>query len=82
VTRVIASAEEVARARSDLLGAAGPVIVVAKIGAEPAPLVLPPRDGPYLKDRFRQALLGEHGVPRPLPEGLVLPLNERTGAGG
>jgi thiamine pyrophosphate-dependent acetolactate synthase large subunit-like protein len=70
LTRVIASAREVTRARSDLLGAAGPVIVV---GTASAALVLPPRDGPYLKNRFRHALLGEHGVPRPPSEGLVLP---------
>jgi len=28
------------------------------VTAEPAPLVLPPRDGVHLKDRFREALLG------------------------
>jgi hypothetical protein len=47
-------------AASDWVRAAGPVIVVAQISTEPAPLVLPPRDGGYLKNRFRQALLGEH----------------------
>lgn len=26
------------------------------------PLVLPPKDGAYLKDRFRRALLGAHGI--------------------
>lgn len=29
-----------------------------KVRAEKLPLVLPPKDGPYLKDRFRLALLG------------------------
>lgn len=29
-----------------------------KIGTQPAPRVMPPRDGSYLKDRFRRALLG------------------------
>ena len=82
VTRVIARPEEVTSARSDLLGATGPAIIVAKIGTDPAPLVLPPRDGPYLKDRFRHALLGEHSVPRPPPEGPLLPLHERTVTGG
>jgi len=31
----------------------GPTLVVAKVAAEPTPLVLPPRDGTYLKNRFR-----------------------------
>jgi hypothetical protein len=29
-----------------------------KVRAEPLPFVLPPKDGAYLKDRFRTALLG------------------------
>ncbi|XSC47560.1 hypothetical protein ACF1BQ_020175 [Bradyrhizobium sp. RDT10] len=29
-----------------------------KIDASPLPRVMPPRDGSYLKDRFRSALLG------------------------
>jgi thiamine pyrophosphate-dependent acetolactate synthase large subunit-like protein len=37
----------------------GPVLFVAKVRAEPLPFALPPRDGAFLKDRFRQALLGE-----------------------
>jgi thiamine pyrophosphate-dependent acetolactate synthase large subunit-like protein len=41
-----------------LLEAPGPVAVVAKVKAETLPRVLPPRDGAYLKDRFRTALLG------------------------
>jgi thiamine pyrophosphate-dependent acetolactate synthase large subunit-like protein len=36
--------------------AAGPLLYVAKVRAEPLPFALPPRDGAYLKDRFRQAL--------------------------
>lgn len=55
----IADKEGQARARFDLLNAAGPIVVVAKINPDPAPLVLPPRDGGYLKARFRQALLGD-----------------------
>ena len=39
--------------------APGPVFVAIKVQAEPLPRVLPPRDGAYLKDRFRTALLGE-----------------------
>ena len=36
----------------------GPVFIVVKVRAESLPLVLPPRDGVVLKDRFRTALLG------------------------
>ena len=34
----------------------GPVLVVIKVAAEPAPMALPPKDGAYLKNRFRAAL--------------------------
>jgi thiamine pyrophosphate-dependent acetolactate synthase large subunit-like protein len=37
---------------------AGPVFIAIKVRAESPPLVLPPRDGVVLKDRFRAALLG------------------------
>jgi len=36
----------------------GPLFAVVKISDEKPPLVMPPRDGSYLKDRFRAALLG------------------------
>ena len=45
-----------------LLEAPGPVAVIAKIKAETLPRVLPPRDGAFLKDRFRNALLGEEAA--------------------
>ena len=35
----------------------GPVFYDVKVRAEPLPFVLPPKDGAYLKDRFRSALL-------------------------
>jgi thiamine pyrophosphate-dependent acetolactate synthase large subunit-like protein len=35
-----------------------PVFVAIKVGIVPAPVSLPPRDGPYLRSRFREALLG------------------------
>lgn len=40
----------------------GPVLVSAKVRAEDQPLVMPPKDGAYLKDRFRLALLGASAV--------------------
>jgi thiamine pyrophosphate-dependent acetolactate synthase large subunit-like protein len=36
----------------------GPLFVNIKVTTEPAPLVLPVRDGPTLRNRFREALLG------------------------
>ena len=38
--------------------APGPVFYVIKVRAESLPFALPPKDGAYLKDRFRDALLG------------------------
>jgi thiamine pyrophosphate-dependent acetolactate synthase large subunit-like protein len=44
-------------------GATGPVFYDIKVRAEDLPLVMPPKDGVLLKDRFRAALLGsEAGV--------------------
>jgi thiamine pyrophosphate-dependent acetolactate synthase large subunit-like protein len=36
----------------------GPLFVNIKVTTEPVPLVLPVRDGPTLRNRFREALLG------------------------
>jgi thiamine pyrophosphate-dependent acetolactate synthase large subunit-like protein len=36
----------------------GPLFVDIKVTTEPVPLVLPVRDGPTLRNRFREALLG------------------------
>jgi thiamine pyrophosphate-dependent acetolactate synthase large subunit-like protein len=41
--------------------APGPVFYTIKVRAEPLPFALPPKDGAYLKDRFRTALLGAGG---------------------
>lgn len=40
----------------------GPVMVVIKVSPDPVPLVIPPKDGQYLKTRFREAVLGDPGV--------------------
>ena len=42
--------------------ASGPALSVVKVRAERLPLVMPPRDGAYLKDRFRHALIGRNAV--------------------
>jgi thiamine pyrophosphate-dependent acetolactate synthase large subunit-like protein len=36
----------------------GPLFAAVKVSDKPDPMVLPPRDGAYLKHRFRTALLG------------------------
>jgi thiamine pyrophosphate-dependent acetolactate synthase large subunit-like protein len=59
--RTIRDDDEVAAARTALLSTRGPVLVVAKVTADPVPVVLPPRDGAYLKNRFRRAVLGVEG---------------------
>ena len=40
----------------------GPVFYVAKVSAEMPPTVYPPLDGPFAKDRFRAAVLGDSAV--------------------
>ena len=40
----------------------GPLFFSIKVRAENLPLVLPPKDGAYLKDRFRSALLGADAI--------------------
>ena len=40
----------------------GPLFFNIKVRAENLPLVLPPKDGAYLKDRFRSALLGKDAI--------------------
>lgn len=42
--------------------AKGPCFFCIKVRAEELPLVLPPKDGAYLKDRFRRALLGSDAI--------------------
>jgi len=40
----------------------GPLFAVAKVSSDPAPIVVPPRDGTLIAHRFRTFLLGESGV--------------------
>jgi thiamine pyrophosphate-dependent acetolactate synthase large subunit-like protein len=62
VTGTIRAAAELEAARPVIRSAAGPVFYAIKVRAEPLPFVLPPKDGAYLKDRFRLALLGVESV--------------------
>ena len=58
VTGTAHDAKELEHTQNDLRGTTGPVFYVIKVRAEELPVVLPPRDGAWLKDRFRMALLG------------------------
>jgi thiamine pyrophosphate-dependent acetolactate synthase large subunit-like protein len=58
-TGTLREQREVDAALPAIRTAPGPVFYVAKVRAEPLPFALPPKDGAYLKDRFRRALLGE-----------------------
>ena len=51
-----------AAVRSGIHRGAGPLLYQVKVRRDPVPLVLPPRDGTYLKQRFRKALLGKHAA--------------------
>jgi thiamine pyrophosphate-dependent acetolactate synthase large subunit-like protein len=57
--RIIRKNDELAAVRSAIHRDRGPLFFQAKVKLETLPLVLPPRDGAYLKHRFRRALLGE-----------------------
>ncbi|MGB8436520.1 MAG: thiamine pyrophosphate-dependent enzyme [Burkholderiales bacterium] len=50
---------EVARLYREVHTGAGPLFAQIKVAADKLPLVLPPRDATHLKNRFREALLGE-----------------------
>jgi thiamine pyrophosphate-dependent acetolactate synthase large subunit-like protein len=54
---VVREKDGLEKARRTLRAAPGPVLVQFKVAAEKLPLVLPPKEGTVLKDRFRAALL-------------------------
>jgi thiamine pyrophosphate-dependent acetolactate synthase large subunit-like protein len=58
VSLTIRTADELETATGQILDGQGPVLVTVKVTTEPAPAALPPRDGPFLRSRFRTALLG------------------------
>lgn len=55
--RVITAMTEVDQLREALHRATEPVVAVIKISADPEAKALPPRDGPFLSNRIRGALL-------------------------
>jgi thiamine pyrophosphate-dependent acetolactate synthase large subunit-like protein len=62
VTGTVRDATELEAALPVIRADEGPVFHSIKVRAEPLPLALPPKDGAYLKDRFRLALLGPAAV--------------------
>jgi thiamine pyrophosphate-dependent acetolactate synthase large subunit-like protein len=56
--RTVRQATEVEALRADLHTLAGPLFAVVKVAPDAFPRVLPPRDGAYLTQRLRAALLG------------------------
>lgn len=56
---VVRNEGELEEAIELILKGQGPVQVTVKVTTEPVPTSLPPRDGPYLRSRFREALLGD-----------------------
>jgi thiamine pyrophosphate-dependent acetolactate synthase large subunit-like protein len=49
---------DVSRLKKRIFSGDGTLFAQVKVDAEKLPLVLPPREGSYLKNRFRAALLG------------------------
>ena len=58
-TATVYTMQELEAAMPLVYEAQGPVFIDIKVTTDPVPNVLPPRDGAWLKHRFRQALLGD-----------------------
>ena len=58
VARTFKTEQDVAELGALLFKQAGPVMAVVKVVDESLPMAVPPRDGGYLKTRFRSRLLG------------------------
>ena len=54
----VSAAAEIGPMRAAVLGEPGPLFFQVKVAADAGAPSLPPRDGAYLKQRFREALLG------------------------
>jgi thiamine pyrophosphate-dependent acetolactate synthase large subunit-like protein len=55
----VTTMDEVTRLRADVHAGRGSLFAQIKVAPDKLPLVLPPRDATHLKNRFREALLGE-----------------------
>jgi len=58
-TATLRSEADLQAALPVIRSADGPILHVIKIKADTLPKVVPPKDGAYLRDRFRMALLGD-----------------------
>jgi thiamine pyrophosphate-dependent acetolactate synthase large subunit-like protein len=58
-TATISEESEVGKLKELVFKTPGPVVAVAKVQYEKLKFVLPANSGSYLKDRFRNAVLGE-----------------------
>jgi len=54
--RTVTQADELAGLREDIQTVQGPLFATVKVSTDELPRVLPPRDGPYLTQRMREAL--------------------------
>ena len=57
-TRLVRELAELEQLQRDIHTGTGPLFAQLKIAPDKLPLVLPPREGAHLKNRFREALLG------------------------
>jgi thiamine pyrophosphate-dependent acetolactate synthase large subunit-like protein len=57
-TAMVYTSTELEAAVAQLYSARGPVFVTVKVTPKAPPMVLPLRDGPSIKHRFRDAVLG------------------------
>lgn len=60
--RTVREEDEIAALRDDIYRRDELFLAVVKVAMTTDPMVLPPRDGAYLKQRFRAALLGPRAV--------------------
>jgi thiamine pyrophosphate-dependent acetolactate synthase large subunit-like protein len=54
---IVRTQEELDELAGEVFGRDGLLFAVIKVSTAPTPVSLPPRDGPYLRSRFREALL-------------------------
>ncbi len=59
---VVRTDRELAAALGPIRTGRGPLLYQVKVRADKLPLVLPPREGVHLKNRFREALLGPRAL--------------------
>jgi thiamine pyrophosphate-dependent acetolactate synthase large subunit-like protein len=60
--KLVRSEAQIASVRSGVYRGKGPLFYQVKVKRDAVPLVLPPRDGAFLKHRFREALLGKRAA--------------------